>query len=51
MELDESYRQIMEAVHIDEWDFLECPLCNNELYICNYQRIETPMVNLDEYNE
>ena len=36
--------EIMEAVHLDGWDYLECPLCNEELWFNNMSRCDFPMI-------
>ena len=36
--------RLIEAIHIDGWDKLECPMCNLDLYERISQRMHTPMI-------
>jgi hypothetical protein len=35
---------LMDAIHVDGWDKLECPMCNEDLYMRIYQRCDNPIL-------
>ena len=42
--LSESYIELMTIIHLDKWDKLECPYCEQEIYYRNFQRVDEPMI-------